>query len=275
MNNQETQNLISKEEQLAKYEGDDRIVSSLEMKEEIAKQKDVFRFNAPFPTLEKLINGFEAGELILLSGATKHGKTSLGLTFTYHFEKEGVKCLWFSFEMPPRQLLAKFPEGKLPLFYLPHQLTDRNLNWIEQRILEAKLKFDCRIIFIDHLHFLLDMAQLSNASIQIGSIMGALKSIALKHNLVIFIVAHIRKFDATPKKQLPSYEDVRDSNLSSAYSDKVLMINRVRNKETKEFEDDAILSIELDRREGVMRKKIKLKFDGNLFYEPDQTETTQ
>ena len=180
----------SKEERMAKYEGSDKVISSHEYKKELdeKKEKEIFSFKSGFPKLDMHTQGFETGELIVISGWTGHGKTTICQSLTVNFEKQGIKTLWFSYESPARSFFSKFKS--LPLFYLPKELKKSTLDWIEERILEAKIKYDIRVVMIDHLHFLFDFIQTRHPSLEIGTIVRTLKTLAIKYNLVIFLIAH-------------------------------------------------------------------------------------
>lgn len=253
---EEIKKIIDEEKFLAEYSGDDKVISSLEMEKIIAEQKDVFRFSSPFPSLDQLTQGFECGECVIISSFPKHGKTSLCLDFLQHFEEQDIQCLFFSFEMPPRQLFLKFQE--LPLFYLPQQLKDKDLDWIEKRIMEAKIKYNVKVVFIDHLGFIFDLARAKNISIELGYVVRRLKSIARDNDLIFFLIHHCIK---EQMDKTPSVADLRDSGLVAAEADSTIMLWRQKDKVSKEFTNQTMLSVENHRRTGVMKKRIKLIFD--------------
>jgi len=244
------------EDELIHYDKSDKIISSIEMRKLILdEQRPEVKIMSNMPKLDGLINGFNGGELVVISGKTKNGKTTIARTFTWHFIMQDVLSLWFSYEERPRQFLKKFGKN-LPLFYMPKQMKPGVVWWIEKRIIEAKLKYDIRAVFIDHLHYIIDMAKIKNASIEIGAVVRQLKSIAIRQNIVIFLICHIAK----TKKEIPTYEDARDTSFIAAECDTFLMIWR------KE-DNQAGLSVELSRREGTMRKRIRLELNENGFFQ--------
>ena len=236
-----------------------RIVSSYQMREELRSmpERDIDLVTR-IPSLDDAIEGFKSGELIVISGPTKNGKTLLAQSLTAEFTKQNVFPLWFSYEVMPRYFLASFPE--LPLFYLPRKLRSTNVGWVRGKIIESHEKYKTRVIFIDHLHYLFDMARVRNPSIEIGTVIRQLKSLAVEHELVIFLLCHTRK-GASELKDL-SYESIRDSSFVSQESDCVLMISRnVKDPESCE----AMLRVEFHRRTGILNRTIKLKkIDGYL-----------
>lgn len=258
---------IEKEQQLSSYDGPDKVISSKEAMENISKQKKSnYQFDSKIPLLDKYIEGFESGELIIISGPTKHGKTTFCQSLTKNFEQDGIKCLWFEFEVPERQFLSKFPN--LPLFYLPKILKDKDVGWIKDRILEGILKYNTRIVFIDHLHYLIDMYT-KNTSMDIGRAIRDLKRFAVENDVVIFTMAHTTKVKLD---EVPTENDIRDSSFIPQEADSTMMVWREVKRKRKggteflEYTGKTFLYILNHRRTGVMAKRVPLIFkDGYLF----------
>ena len=242
---------------LATYKGQDQIISSFDLSEILKYSKDMPVISSKIPLLDyHLEGGFEGGELVSISGPPKTGKTLFAQSLTFNFLNQKYKSLWFQYEVTPKRFLDSFGDD-IPCFYLPQKLEAYNLTWLESRILEAIIKQGVKIVFIDHLHYLFDIASQKNTSLQIGSVIRYLKQIAVKYNIVIFLLCHMKK--VTFEKE-PSDEDIRDSSLIGSESDTVLIIWRVPKTET-----EAILKLRYARRSGDRDKKIKLvKIDGVL-----------
>jgi replicative DNA helicase len=169
---------------------------------------------------------------------------------TTGFEKNNIFSLWFAYEVPPKQLIKRFPN--LPLFYFPETIKDRVISYLDKKIKEAKDKYGVKIIFIDHLHYLLDLSRITNASIQIGQLIRSLKILAMKHEIIIFLAAHTTKL--LPDKE-PSADDIRDSSFVSQESDGVMILWRV-----KGVLNESRLKIEYHRRIGLIDKIIPFIF---------------
>ena len=246
---------IKIEEELLHYDGEDKVITSWEMSDLLkSEQRPEIKVMSNIKGLDRWVNGFAGGELIVISGKTGSGKTLLLKTLTWHFGMQNKICLWFSYEEMPRQFLKGFPE--LPLFYMPMEMKPGIVWWIEKRIIEAKLKFDTRVIMIDHLHFIVDMAKMRHPSLEIGTVVRQLKTMAVKHNVIIFLVAHSQKIKAG---EAPSIDTVRDSSFVVQDASMVLVIWRV------EEENEARLSVEKCRRTGAFHKIVRLKkTDGYL-----------
>jgi archaellum biogenesis ATPase FlaH len=236
-------------EELKDYDGEDKIISSLEMDLDLkVREKATLTVKTGLPSLDRSLGGgYQAGELYAISGPTKNGKTTLARTLTRNAELQTRYPLWFSFELPPRQFLDSFPS--MPFFYMPKKLKSSDMNWIVTRILEAVERYACQIVFIDHLHYLFDLARTRNPSIEIGTVIRRLKTLAVEHALTIFLLCHTNKNGA----ENISYQSIRDSSFVAQESDSVLMICR-----TKGTENQADLRVEFHRRTGVLERVIRL-----------------
>lgn len=266
------------EEFLSTYDGEDKIISSHELKALLdATPQREYKFFSQIPTLDKLLDGFESGEMIVVSGKTKAGKSLFCQTLTKNFEAQEKKCLWFSYELPPRQFISRFTT--LPLFYLPKHLAGRDHSWIERKIWEAKVKYDCRIVFIDHLGFLHDNENLGSKRVEIDTIVRKIKTTAIKLNVLVFLMWHNRRAPmAKGRKYEETEDDLKESSGVGQDSDAVLMIQRVPVKNGKELDWNSgrgRVSIAVSRRSGVMRKGFSIQLKDGFFEEVAEEYTSE
>lgn len=256
------------------YRGADEVITSQQAWDDLAEERKrpVPKFFSKLPTLDKILTGFREGDLVVISAPTKQGKTTLAQTMTSGLAEQDIKSLWFSYELTQQEFLDKFPQP-LPFFTLPKSLKGNSLDWLEERIVESIAKFGVKVVFIDHLHFLIDMnfiGQQGNVSLLIGSIMRRLKQICLKWRICIVLISHTTKI-AFEKE--PDLSDIRDSSFISQEADSVLMIWRIREKETKEYGNRACLAVLANRRNGKVGK-ITLVLNNNRFLEEDVLHET-
>ncbi len=135
---------------------------------------------------------------------------------------------------------------------MPAKLKAHAMPWFEERVYESFAKYHTRIIFVDHLHYLIDLAKLRNPSLEIGQIIRALKTLAVHGKFLIFLLCHT-KMGASAEDNL-SYESIRDTSFISQESDSVFMIKRT----PKEGDDTARMRVEFHRRTGVLEKSVDL-----------------
>jgi len=267
----ELEDIIRENKMLQEYTGEFRVIKKTESLEEIIKHDGEHpeTFLTKIPTLDKAIGGFRKGQLVVVSAPTGQGKTSFCQTLTENFYLQGYKCLWFTFEVPLVEFVEKFKDA--PEFYVPRRLKESNLEWLDLRMREAITKYGTEIIFIDHLHFLLDfkmLARATNTSTLIGMIMRELKKFALRYNVMIFLVTHLKK---TRIEDDPNIDDLRDSSFIAQESDVVMIMWRDKQKDSSaaggwRYTNKAKLLITKNRRTGKLGY-INLVYNENKFSE--------
>jgi replicative DNA helicase len=257
---------IDEQNELRNYAGPDRVVLSSDYWELIKNDKPPLKHMTGFRSLDQAIDGFESGEVIVVTGPTAMGKTTFCRSVMTQLASWGKRSLFFTFENDPRRIAAEHRNPQEAL-YMPMDHKPMNLHWLEKRCLEAALKYpDLSAIFIDHLHYVIDMAGRNNMSLEIGSTMRFLKqNLAVALGLPVFIVAHMTKI--LPDDE-PNMSHLRDSALIACEADTVLVLWRRLDlhpdgsKLDTMHQNLATLKVEKARRVGTMGRKIDLKKDG-------------
>jgi hypothetical protein len=263
---EDVRKLIEREKQLAGYQGEDAVISSHDLQTALREERaDVpeWSLKADIPTLNDCITDFRGGEVSVASGITGEGKTLLYQTFTHDFADDGHRSLWFSYEVRPELFLSQFGDN-LPLFYMPGKLRGKTLPWIRTRVHEAKVKYGIKAVFIDHLHYLLNLSTGRNVSLEIGGLMRGIVEMAHDFNLHFFVISHMKKVSADSE---PNKGDARDSSFVEQEADNVFYIWRLKGTET-----GAMLKIAKNRRRGVFDKKIRLDKVGHYLREVERIE---
>lgn len=259
------------ENMLADYAGEDRVISSDEARQKILEEgEDEYKLFTGMPMLDKTLDGLRPGNLAVVSAPTGAGKTTLCQQLTTEFLKNNMRSVWFSYEVPMREFLTKMP--KETIFYLPSYLKGNTTEWLEKRVIEARAKYDVKTVFIDHLHYIVDLMMLGkgvNTSLVIGQTVRALKLMALRWNVVVVLIAHLRK---TRFDEMPELSDLRDSSFVAQEADVVLIMKRLTQKTnhgTQKFTNEAVVTVQKNRRTGAMCS-FKVSFWDGRFSEIDE-----
>ena len=132
------------------------------------------------------------------------------------------------------------------------------MDWFDDRVQESFLKYNTRIIFVDHLHYLVDLARQKQVSLEIGTIIRRLKTLAVQGDFLIFLLCHTTK---GKQDGTLSYDSIRDSSFISQESDAVILIQR----KPEIGENAARVRVEFHRRTGVLERTVDLiKVNGFL-----------
>lgn len=241
---------------MSKYTGEDEIVESTNLIAEIEKLENEKRYYTGIKRLDEITDGFRSNQLVVISSPPKSGKTQLCV----HLAKGIKNATMFLFEESAPEVLYKYYKKglELPHFYTPKNESNMGVEDLYRKMIEAWAKYDSRVFFIDHLHFILDK-RVPNVGDEIRRVMEELKKFAKMHGFTIFIVAHMTKghFD-----EPPGVEAIRDSAHIPALADTVILMWRetyqpeASHKNVREQTKNLLLNIALNR-------KINFKTDKN------------
>lgn len=251
----------------AKYNGEDRMAHTDEINAEAEKLAQEKVIPTGYPSLDAILKGFIPGQLIVMSAATKSGKTSFCMELTDKMKAENPA--WMSFEETMPELLIKFKEnhGWYPHLYAPLQMKGNTIEWVEKKIVEAKVKFDSKLFFIDHLHFIVPMTS-ERQDLAIGVAMRELKRMARDWNVVIVLIAHIKKVRVD---RSPTLEDLRDSSFVAQEADTVIMLYRHAFRDDEgdmSVTNNVNVSVLANRRTGKTGN-VKMIYENGKFLEKD------
>jgi len=256
----------------------DRFVHYLEYwHEHHAEALKFKKFTTGLSQLDSCVDGFNGGELVVITGPTGNGKTLFADSIGQRLMRiAGVNIGWLSYEVPVLQMLKKYQESgdaeSLGL-YVPMELVVGNFDWLKMKCLEARVKNNCQVIIIDHLHFVVDMNTQQNMSLNIGAVMRRIKQeIAITMNVVVFVIAH----QGQKKEGEPSIDNIRDSSFIAQESDMVFVVFRTADPVPDELLENAkikgyqqtfdqgycAVKIEKARRTGVYKKRLKYQKQG-------------
>ena len=261
----ELDQIIETEERLKNYSGEDEIILCKDLLNRLyAREQEVhpFALVPGFPGLDKTIKHFLGGELVVISGPTKHGKTLLAQTFTRNFSNQHHMGTWFTYEVPPYQFLQQFGD-KLPFFTMPKTLKDNSLSWIIERVHEAKLKYDIKYVVIDNTHNVINLTA-NNLSQVMGEFLKAIKKMALRFNVTVFLLHHLTKVKLGHDDTLDS-SLLRDSSLVAQTADTVLLVWRDKDLILKP--NRGYIKVTENRRYGIMNHVVPVIKRGNFLEE--------
>lgn len=255
-----------KKEALSRYDGEDKIISSLDMIERIQSQPQPQCVSCGMKTIDNWVEGFVPGELILLSGKPKSGKSLLMRTWISNFCKQGITPVVFTYEEHPRQFLKNFDNGATDIiFYMPSKLEVGDVGWVTDRMMESRVKKGTNIAFVDHGQYLYEMSH-NSSNLDVGAVGRELKTFARENDFIIFLIWH------ATKGRVDCIEDLdqsllRDSGMLAGECDMIFFNYRnVKSSGISQI-DESFIQIECTRRTGIWKRVIPVRKEGGKLVE--------
>jgi replicative DNA helicase len=204
-----------------------------EAKERMANWGKLQGLSSGYPSLDRLTKGLVGGELIVIAGATSQGKTTVALNIANNVAGSGTPVLFVTLEMTKAEVtsrLMKMNDGETDSYHtaaamMAYQKED-DLNWkdIDGLMTKAKEELGVGLVVIDHLHYF--SRELEHLSEDLGRITKELKKNAIRHNIPIILISHIRKKGQGQSSKSPEMDDLRGSSYIAQDADIVLMVER-------------------------------------------------
>lgn len=231
------------------------------------------RYSTGFEIIDQSISGgFKDGDLVVISGISGHGKTSLAMSITMSLSQNNIPCLWFSYEVFNHFLWKDFQSMGMNMesfCYAPLKNATGDLEWVKKKIKEAKEKYFVKAVFIDHLGFLekKNANSSQNYSAYIGELCRELKIIARDEKVFIVLMAHVNKTDN------PRMVNLSHSAGIAQESDIVIMIKRIEADRGDDiYTQEALVRVE-KARGSKFNKIFRVKMqDGRLVYSATSSE---
>lgn len=159
-----------------------------------------------FSNIDRLTLGLVGGELIIIAGQTSRGKTLLSMNIANNVAKTGRIVLFVTLEMTHVELTSRYMylnggESKDFIEVSTNTLFQKNdeLGWkdIDGLIRNAKEELGADLVVVDHLHYF--TRETDKASEDLGRITKEFKKNAIRHNIPIILVSHVRKLGKDEK----------------------------------------------------------------------------
>lgn len=219
-----------------------------------------------YVNLDGACGGISPEELIVLSGHTGQGKTTLAQNIAHRVAIDGDGVLFISLEMSPVEIISRLIRmhrsidkeelSKYLPIYFYNGKSDMNLNLLGSLIEESLKQHKIKLVIIDHLHYF--NRSIDNIAEETGLIVRKVKGLARDYKLPIILICHIRK--TLNMKEMPSMLDLKDSSGIAQDADQVWMV--WRNVDDPNYENILDLRV-LKNRNKLKHGSCKFMFDNN------------
>ena len=218
-------------------------------------------------SLDKVWRGMEAGDLIIIGGETRHGKSMLLQKIALNLVLKQIPVLYLSLEMTVEQQLKRFYSmnkdehgnntvkviSASPLVFYG-ETESMTLRLLEKLIRSSVEKHGIKMVFIDHLHYF--QQDVDNVTSEVGLAVRRIKEMARRYDMPIAMISTLRKLNG--KNKVPTYHDLKDSVMIGYDADVISMVYR----NLEETPDEMVVDTQKNRPRGVTGK-IKLNITEN------------
>ena len=255
-----------------------------------------------FPMLDKITNGFKAGELIIIAARPGIGKTTLAVNFAINAAlKYNKSVAMFDLEMSSLQVAQRFicSTGRIAMDMVKGGTKDNNV-WATlfetKKILEnsniyiddtttitpSEILSKCRklkaqsgldMIIIDYLQLMKSerAGKESNRQQEVADLTRSIKLAARELGVPILLLSQLNRESEKRSDKTPMLSDLRESGSIEQDADIVMFIADVASEGVQETNDDAIdYSLVIAKHRNGMRGTIPIKWKSEYtqFYEP-------
>lgn len=269
------------------------------------EKKMITGFESGFEELDRVLDGFQTGNMYILGARPSIGKTAFALELALGISSKGVKTSIFSLEMSSmalyyrmlsnksdipmwqikkgfisesQRLIEKFENASNKLFNLPIAIMDSGID--NDKVLYSRIRYEAKVkqakvIMIDHLGLIEVSDSSGQRYVDVGRITKTLHKMARELNVCLIVLAQCGR-EAEGKK--PNLSLLRESGNIEQDGDVIMLLHRQRELEGKatdnpfrEFPTDVIVAKNRDGDTGPVPfsfKPICMKFREDAGREP-------
>ncbi|MEM2900233.1 MAG: DnaB-like helicase C-terminal domain-containing protein [Thermoplasmata archaeon] len=224
-------------------------------------------YDSPWNSLNRKLL-LREGELVILSGPSGVGKTTLCLNWAWHIAQMQVPIGFVCLEMTEHRIIQKLTKSVMetenvtvdviddmlskyagiPLYLIVQHDNELTSRKVAETISDIVLRYNIKVLFFDNLQFLLN--DIHNTTTEESLVSKQFKLLTTNLNVCIVLISHMRKvYDVNA---IPKRTDLRGSSMIYNNADSVLFLfRRMKNIDDVEdgdlYENDALLLIDKGR----------------------------
>lgn len=227
-----------------------RIEHIADIAERQKKEMSMVKMPIGFKILDDAFEGgLRPGNTVVVAAVAGEGKTAFMQTMSYHYAKQNVTSLWFSYEESMAEIWERFESMEVDKTFqmlAPIDFEDNRIDYLEQVIIKQKKQTEFFVLFVDQLSNLapkidnntnLNQIQ-TNISLYLGLMAKQIKQLAMKYKIII-VIAH----------QLGRSGELAYSDMVRHAGDKIVFLEREEAPKggTEKFTNKTFLKINKNR----------------------------
>ena len=246
-----------------------------------------------FVDLDRMTNGLQESDLIILAGRPGMGKTSLGINICQHAAiRENRKTAVFSLEMPLEQLTMRILASEANIsFSTLRNATMNDFEWkllynIWNKIMNSPLYIDdtpgitvneirakCRrmkaregldLIMVDYLQLIQGVGRRESRQQEISQISRDLKLLAKELNCPVITLSQLNREPEKRKGMKPLISDLRESGAIEQDADIILFLYRNAGEEEQQHQEVLHTTLSIAKHRNGPTGEMDLMFQQNI-----------
>lgn len=212
----------------------------------------------PWKKVNKLIGSLVPGDLVVVSGQAKVGKTTFALNVSLHNSLGlSIPTLYYCLEMRPERTITKvisflrlIPKSDINVddidvvntifrnkpFYLAHSYSFTP-DTVFETIRSAVKRYGIELMVFDHLHYL--VRSLSNTASEVSHAVRRFKLLAEELKIPIILIAQPRKLSSKTSRM--TVHDLRDTSSIGQDGDTIIILHRDRLQQSKNIKNRKVI----------------------------------
>jgi len=207
-----------------------------------------------YPSLDKIIHGFEPGSVTVIAGRPSMGKTAFGVNLFNNMINQGYRVPFFSIEMATKQMMKRLIAVNLGEdlsnlrskdFYLDykdkirpifkrfmsnHYIMDDETNKLEDminKIRQYKVQYNIDAVIIDYLQLIKFSNNSRTREQEVSYISQAIKNdIAKDLDIPVILLAQLSRATEQNKANRPQMSHLRESGAIENDADNIILLHR-------------------------------------------------
>ena len=172
--------------------------------------------------LDEMLEGFEPGEMMILTGHTKHGKSRLAANIAKNVANQGKTVFYVNTEMTKLQMGRRFNsmlgDQKLSGKIILNDQAGLSYNNVLQMMERMKEK-GADLVIVDHLHFF--SRSIDQQTNEISKIAKDFKDAAVELEIPLIMLCHLQQADT---KKKPTLQMIKNSSSIAQDADIVVAV---------------------------------------------------
>lgn len=178
-----------------------------------------------YQSLDDLTEGFEPGEVMIVTGHTKHGKSKLAANLAWNVAQQGKNVMFINTEMTKLQVarrmngMARTETATVGKIYINDRADLAYQDAIS--IMENAKELGCEMVIVDHLHFF--GRSVDNQVNEISKITKEFKEAAVQLDIPLMLLCHVQQGDTSKR---PTLQSLKGSSSIAQDADMVITVWR-------------------------------------------------